>query len=164
MVTLSPETSSSLPSPHAALIERKTSLCLTPPPSLLEFLEWWLTLHCLSVSTSMDQPNRLVLTTDTSLWDWGSHLQSQIGQGQWSAKEAAYSRNRLELRSIWMALLHFQNTIQQAHILVQTDNVSAKTVVFINRQGGTNYFREDRVVLKLDPSFMPKVNSVFHWA
>lgn len=55
-------------------------------------------------------------------------------QGRWSAIEAQFPINLLELRAIRLALQHFETVLQGRHVVVQTDNVAAKA--HINKQGG----------------------------
>lgn len=61
----------------------------------------------------------------------GTHM----AQGQWTQEEANRSINWLELRAIRLVLLSFQQYIADQHVLVLTDNITAKA--HVNRQGGT---------------------------
>lgn len=68
-------------------------------------------------------------------------------QGTWSAKEAKFLINLLELRAIRLSLLHFGAALQGRHILIQTDNVAAKA--HVNKQGGTRSSRLHKEALLL---------------
>lgn len=72
--------------PYATLIENNTYLSLTLPANLRTSLDWWLEPHHLYVGTSLDQTAKMVITTNASLSRWGACLQTQLAQGQWSAK------------------------------------------------------------------------------
>lgn len=137
--------------PYSHLIEIKASLNLSLPVAVKNSLDWWLSLSRLHMGLSLETPTRISLTTDASLWGWGAHLESLITQGTWSLREQEFSINRLELTAISLALLHFSEHIQSSHILVQTDNTSAKA--FINRQGGTR-----------SKGLMKEATSLFLWA
>lgn len=65
----------------------------------------------------------------------GAHHSTQVAQGLWTPSERALSINFLELQAIWLALLHFRSAVQGRHVLVLTDNTSAKA--HVNREGGT---------------------------
>lgn len=81
-----------------------------------------------------NQVDRVVITTDASLLGWGAHMEEAMMQGTWS-RETKLHINVLELREIPLPLRDFASRIQGAHVLVRTDNVTAKT--YFNRQGGT---------------------------
>lgn len=91
--------------------------------------------------------DRIVLTTDASLQGWGAHLTNQMAQGQWSSVEKLNSINFVELWAICLALHHFRPALEGRHILVLTDNTSAKG--HVNREGGTRsqtlMFESDRL-------------------
>ncbi|XP_060542717.1 ligand-dependent nuclear receptor corepressor-like protein isoform X6 [Pantherophis guttatus] len=104
------------------------------PEPVLRSLHWWTSL-ALFRGSSFREPQRLQLTTDASLSGWGAHLLHQMAQGRWTSQEAHLSINLLELRDIRLALLHFQDLVEGRHILVLTDNTTAKA--HVNRLGGT---------------------------
>lgn len=81
------------------------------------------------------QRSRQVVTMDASLFGWGSHLDNQVAQGQWSLGELLNDINWLELRVAHLALQHFQPMLTGQHVLLMTDNVTAKA--HVNCQGGT---------------------------
>lgn len=81
------------------------------------------------------EPIHLTITSDASLFGWGTHLQNQIAQGRWSPEELLHNINSLELRAAFLALCHFQWEIQGCHVLILTDNVATKA--HINCQVGT---------------------------
>lgn len=105
-----------------------------PPPQVRLSLRWWRS-PALLKGCSFLELDRIVVTTDASLHGWGAHLGVQVAQGQWSPGERSHSINLLELRVICLALLHFSPLIRGHHVLVLTDNTSAKA--HVNREGGT---------------------------
>lgn len=58
-----------------------------------------------------------------------------MAQGTWSREEQSYSIYLLELRVFKLALWHFQPTLEGQHVLVCTDNMTAKA--YVNQQGRT---------------------------
>lgn len=64
------------------------------------------------------QPTRLVGGRDPGGYS---------GSGRWSKTESRLPINVLELRAICLALLPFHSQVHKKHVLVQTDNISAKT-------------------------------------
>lgn len=66
---------------------------------------------------------------------WGAHLGHLTGQGLWSPQEQVLSINVLELRAVYLALLHFKQHILNTDVLIRPDNVSTKA--HVNRLGGT---------------------------
>lgn len=137
--------------PFSHLIEVKSQRHLTLPSSVLESLDWWMAPHRLQTGCSLETPTRMVITTDASLSGWGARLEQHLAQGTWSTTERTFSINRLELRAIRLALIHFEDSIQWHHILIQTDNTTAKA--FINRQGGTK-----------SRGLMREASSLLQWA
>lgn len=121
--------------PFSHLIETKTTIQLILPSSVKDSLNWWLNPSRLQTGLSLEIPSCITITTDASLWGWRTWLNHLMAQGTWSLKEQRYSINRLELRAIRLALLQFKDSVQAAHVLIRTDNTSAKAL--INRQGGT---------------------------
>ncbi|XP_039217701.1 uncharacterized protein LOC120316322 [Crotalus tigris] len=99
----------------------------------LNSLRWWSS-SAVARGSSFKEPIRLTLTTDTSLFGWGAHLQSQLAQGQWSQLDLRHNINWLELRAIHLALRHLCKRVARQHMLVLTDNMAK---AHMNRQGGT---------------------------
>lgn len=90
---------------------------MTLPPDIKVSLDWWRAPGRLAQGVSLEYPTRVVLITDTSLLGWGAHLEEDWAQGTWSAVEVSHSINRLELRAIHLALLHFEPRIRGTHVL-----------------------------------------------
>ncbi|XP_053112076.1 uncharacterized protein LOC128327346 [Hemicordylus capensis] len=59
-------------------------------------------------------------------WLGGAHCHHRTAQGWWSQAESVHSINWLELRAIRLALLAFQDLITSSHMLIRTDNTTAK--------------------------------------
>lgn len=56
------------------------------PPAVLDSLDWW-TSDAITKGCNFREPHRLVLTTDASLYRWGTHLGPHLAQGQWSQQD-----------------------------------------------------------------------------
>ncbi|XP_058025462.1 uncharacterized protein LOC131191375 [Ahaetulla prasina] len=121
--------------PHQRNHVSSSSRTVILPKDVRESLEWW-TSPAILRGTCFREPPRLTITTDASLFGWGAHLESHLAQGQWSELEAQRSINFLELRAIFLALQAFSTLITGQHILILTDNTTAKA--HVNRMGGTH--------------------------
>lgn len=116
-------------------IANKTPLLLQVPLSVRQSLRWW------SVSANMNKGKHIsvlseeTLVTDASLSDWGALWNDEPVQGRWSESESRMPINLLELRAICLALQHWGPRLRGKHLLIRTDNVSAKAQV--NKQGGS---------------------------
>ncbi|XP_032075421.1 uncharacterized protein LOC116510123 [Thamnophis elegans] len=106
-------------------------------PEILLFLDWWIS-PAIAQGSLLRDPPRLVVTMDASLTGWGPHLEDQAAQGLWSDSNLSHSMNWLELRAIHLALLYFQTSLQNSHVLVRMDNTMAKA--HVNHQGGQEPF------------------------
>lgn len=104
------------------------------PPKVLRSLHWWHS-TAMTKGSLFKEPAQLTITSDASLFGWGTHLHNQVAQGRWSPGELLHSINWLLLRAVHLALCCFCRKIQHQHVLVLMDNVAAKAN--INRQGGT---------------------------
>lgn len=72
-------------------------------------------------------------------------------QGVWSIHERSLNINILELKVITLGLFHLQETVQGYHVLVQTDNMTAKAYIQYIQTGGTrdrNLHKEASQVMK----------------
>lgn len=90
---------------------------------------WWTKSH----NRSKGKPFHRNFFTDTSLQGWRVILNDCAVQSTWSLKESQLPINLLAFRAIHLALLHFADRIKDCHVLIGTDNVSAK--VFLYHQG-----------------------------
>ncbi|XP_077388987.1 uncharacterized protein LOC144026275 [Festucalex cinctus] len=77
---------------------------------------------------------RETITTDASLTGWGAVWQHRTAQGSWSVRDRVDHINVLELRAVYLALMHFLPYLSGRHVLIRSDNTT--TVFQINRQGG----------------------------
>ena len=81
-------------------------------------------------------PPDLVIKTDASLVGWGARCLDQRTGGLWSVKEQELHINALELTAVLLAIQTFTKERKHQHILVRTDNTTAKS--YINHIGGTH--------------------------
>lgn len=75
------------------------------------------------------------MTSDTSLFIWGTHLQTHMTHCRWTQVELTNNINWLELRVVHLALCHFQSLIHGQHKLILTNNVATKA--HIDKEGPT---------------------------
>lgn len=123
--------------PYQRNIAQRTTMRLMLPKNLRSKLRWWLSPTRFTTGASLREPSRTVVTTDASLYGWGAHTGQHLTQGVWTPEEQSYSINLLELRAVKLVLLCFQQHLQGSHVLIHTDNMTAKA--YINRQGGTRF-------------------------
>ncbi len=90
---------------------------------------------------------RSVITTDASLMRWGAVWEGRCVRGFWKPPWTLEHINVLELRAVYLSLRAFLPSLQNKHVLVRTDNMSA--VYYINHQGGTRSARCLQVTKKL---------------
>ncbi len=88
-----------------------------------------------------------VITTDASLMGWGAVWEGRPVRGFWEPPWTLEHINVLELRAVYLSLRAFLPSLQNKHVLVRTDNMSA--VYHINHQGGTRSARCLQVTKKL---------------
>ena len=100
-------------------------------------LKWWLK-NVISKNGKKIRPPKVSLRcrTDASLTGWGAiDMTSKISaQGRWSATEASFHINHLELLAMFFALQSLYSSKCSVHIEIQSDNVSA--VSYCNDFGG----------------------------
>nr|XP_056700699.1 complement factor H-like [Euleptes europaea] len=117
------------------LILQKRDVRVIIPYPVRVSLKWW----TLASNLSKGQTYLLTFTTqiftDASLEGWGATFRHHMAQGHWNQAEKRMHINRLELRAIRKALLEFQPLIQNHHLLLRMDNISAKA--HINKEGGS---------------------------
>ncbi len=78
----------------------------------------------------------------------GRGLRRQTGAWrEWTVEFLSWHINCLELRAVFLALMHFLPVLGEHHIIVRTDNMAV--VSHINRQGGSRSRTLDRLVRRL---------------
>ena len=75
----------------------------------------------------------LVVHTDASTHGWGACFNDQTVRGTWSLTESRFDINRLEMRAVRLALMHYAAQFQGLSLLFRIDNLS--TVYYLNKQG-----------------------------
>ncbi len=76
-----------------------------------------------------------MVTTDASLTGWGAVFEGRPACGVWTEEFLSWHINCLELRAVFLALIHFLPSLMGCHVIVRTDNMAV--VSHINRQGGS---------------------------
>lgn len=75
------------------------------------------------------------MTTDAADAGWGAHLNEKYITGKWSMHQRSWHSNVKELFAVYSAISRHQMLLQNAHILVQSDNRTL--VAYIRNEGGT---------------------------
>ncbi len=90
---------------------------------------------------------RHMITTDALMTGWGGVFEGRPASGEWTGEFLSWHINCLELRAVFLALMHFLAVLGEHHIIVRTDNMAV--VSHINRQGGSRSRTLDRIVHRL---------------
>ncbi len=92
---------------------------------------------------------RHMITTDSSMTDWGTVFEGRPASGEWTEEFLSWHINCLELRAVFLALRYFLPVLGGYHIIVRTDNMAV--VSHINRQGGSRSRTLDRLAAPSSP-------------
>lgn len=104
-----------------------------PQPVQID-IKWWINAIGARMPIHMNAVTHL-LTTDASNIGWGAQINDHFIMGTWKKTQMSWHANRKEMFAVYAAVLHEQNHLHDAQILLQTDN---RTVVsYINKEGGT---------------------------
>lgn len=131
--------------PYQLHITHSSNLTLQVPFKVRNSLKWWTVNSNLSSGKQYLVEREEHLITDASLLGWGAVWRGNPVQGKWSATDSILPINRLELRALRLALQHFTEGLK--HVLVRTDNISAKA--HINKQEGSRSLGLHKEFLKL---------------
>ena len=102
----------------------------------LEDISWWISEDSLFKGSPMRPPSpSFHLFTDASMEGWGAHLNFMEVAGRWEPPYDSWHINSLELRAVWLALMHWSHQLRDQVVLVATDN--STVVSYVNKQGGT---------------------------
>ncbi len=77
--------------------------------------------------------HRHMITMDALMTGWGTVFEGRPARGEWTGEFLSWHINCLELRAVFLALMHFLPVLGEHHIIVRTDNMAV--VSHINRQG-----------------------------
>ncbi len=87
---------------------------------------------------------RHMITTNASMTGWGVVFEGRPARGEWTGEFISWHINCLDLRAVFLALMHFLPVLGKHHIIVRTDNMVV--VSHINRQGGSRSRTLDKLV------------------
>ncbi len=87
---------------------------------------------------------RHMITTDASMTGWGAVFEGRPARGEWTGEFLSWHINCLELRAVFLTLIHFLPVLGKHHVIVRTDNMAV--VSHINRQGGSRSRTLDSVL------------------
>ncbi len=90
---------------------------------------------------------RHMITTDASMMGWSAVIEGRPASGEWTGEFLSWHINCLELRAVFLALMHFLPVLVEHNIIVRTDNMAV--VSHINRQGGSRPCTLDRLARHL---------------
>ncbi len=90
---------------------------------------------------------RHMITTDASMMGWSAVIEGRPASGEWTGEFLSWHINCLELRAVFLALMHFLPVLVEHNIIVRTDNMAV--VSHINRQGGSRSCTLDRLARHL---------------
>ena len=101
----------------------------------LSHIHWWLS-ECIKYKKPIIlRPPTIILQTDASNSGWGAyHVGQQTTGGQWADSDLFQHINFLELKASFLGLQALCCDVNNAHILLQLDNVTA--VSYIRNMGG----------------------------
>ncbi len=88
-----------------------------------------------------------MITMDASMTGWGTVFEGRPASGEWTGEFLSWHINCLELRAVFLALMHFLPVLGEHHIIVRMDNMAV--VSHINRQGGSRSRTLDRLACRL---------------
>ncbi|XP_053114316.1 uncharacterized protein LOC128328210 [Hemicordylus capensis] len=120
--------------PYQSSIVEKDRILLVLPAKVRASFLWWLS-PALQQGLPLEVPQKVIVTTDASLTGWGAHCLGRHAQGVWEPRDLRFNINWLELKAIRLALTEFHELVLGRHVLIRTDNVTAKA--HVNHQGGT---------------------------
>ncbi len=88
--------------------------------------------------------HRHMVVTDASLTGWGAVFEGRPAHSVWTGEFLSWHTNCLELRAVFLALIHFLPLLRMCHVIVRTDNMVV--VSDINRHGGSRSRSLNRLV------------------
>lgn len=108
---------------------------ITVPQPARSEMEWWCQAIGMSMPIHLSSVTSQLLTTDASDIGWGAQLGDTNIVGSWTDSQKTWHANKKEMFAVYAAIRQNQQQLQNAQILLQTDN---RTVVsYINKEGGT---------------------------
>ena len=99
-------------------------------------LLWWAaSIEGSQKSISQGNPD-ITIYSDASLAGWGAHHNNQTTGGRWNTTESEFHINQLELLAATFALKSFCADLNNVHVGLKLDNVTA--ITYINNMGGSH--------------------------
>jgi hypothetical protein len=101
-------------------------------------ITWWLNNSTLSGKSLYQKKVDFELYTDASMHGWGAYLPKLElrASGVWTPEEQNLHINVLELKAVWLGLEMLCQHMNNQHILIHIDNMTA--VAYIREFGGTH--------------------------
>lgn len=106
-------------------------------PDVLTDLKWWEENVNHAFNNLKNDKFDLEIYTDASLSGWGSFCSGETSNGWWTLSERGNHINFLELQAIFYGLQCFASHLEDATILIRTDNTTALS--YINRMGSVRF-------------------------
>ncbi|CAK1585578.1 unnamed protein product [Parnassius mnemosyne] len=105
------------------------------PPQVRQDLRWW-SQSLVGKAVLHQRPYTHFLTTDAADTGWGAQLNEKMMSGVWTKDQMKWHSNWKELFAVYASIQKQSHCLQNAHILVQSDNRTL--VAYIRNDGGTH--------------------------
>ena len=117
--------------------KQKKSHKVKRPEWITEDLLWWMEKKNLERGRDFSpKAPDLIIHTDASMAGWGASILQRQASGRWGKEEEDLSINVLEIRAIRLALVEFEDIIQEKRVGIMADNTSALS--YLLNEGGTH--------------------------
>ena len=133
------------------IFKDRLNLWIPINPLAKQHMLWWMDRRNTTKGTPIGQfiPD-LSIYTDSSKDAWGAHIEmssSMTVSQSWKDHEKKLHINVLELKAIYLSLLHFQNILKNKKVMICSDNTTA--IAYLNKQGGTKNWVLVQLSLKI---------------
>ncbi|KAI5644926.1 reverse transcriptase (RNA-dependent DNA polymerase) domain-containing protein [Phthorimaea operculella] len=105
------------------------------PAQVCQELDWWLVAIKNSTVALHCRPVTHFLTTDAADVGWGAQLNEVYLSGSWTAQQRRWHSNLKEMYAVYGAISSQKDSLQGAHIHIQSDNRTL--VAYVRHEGGT---------------------------
>lgn len=109
-------------------------------------LDWWENNIKNCTKSFLKKGYDLTITTDASLSGWGAVSDDRTANGHWTAEQATFHINVLELMAIYYGLLTFSPG-PRLNILIRTDSITALS--YINNSGSCSNNQCHKIAMQI---------------
>ena len=121
--------------------------CMTLSDKAIEQLKWWRYESKRYPAMVESSEPQYVICTDASGAGWGAKMADQECGGRWNVSEKECHINELELRAIDFGLKSLCGNLNNKHILIKSDNVTA--VAYVRNMGGCKSINCDKIATEI---------------